>query len=429
MNDNSLKNRIIAIEEICNILDGKSHKNKLYRDKLLNVLIGLSLRRMGEILFYLNVYIKIPLKKEKNIVIANLIAAITQILYMKTPNYAAVNTSVEISKIKSTNYTKLVNGVLRQIIRDINANKLIKPDQLINIPKKIKSRWSKYLTKKDIKQIFDQNMEMPPALDVTLNKNENINEWKKKLQGEVFGKNNIRIFKPTGKIENLYGYNLGKWWIQDFSAQIPATLLISSIRKNSKIIDMCAAPGGKTAQLLNYGADVTAIEINPKRAKLLRSNLKRLNFKTKIVVENAINYRPKTHVDGVLLDAPCSSTGTFRRNPDIPWRIEYDKDFNNKLNNLCKTQKNLLNSATFWLKPGGVLIYSVCSLEIEEGEKQIINFIKNNRNFDIKPIKLEEIDIVKKAITKQGFLKTLPSFYNLKGGIDGFFIARLIKKN
>jgi len=429
MNDNSLKNRIIAIEEICSVLDGKDNKNKIFRDKLLNALIGLSLRRMGEILFYLNIYIKIPLKKENNIVTANLIAAITQILYMKTPNYAAVNSAVEISKIKSPNYIKLVNGVLRQIIRDIDANKLIKADQITNIPKKIKSRWSKYLTKKEITQIFNQNMEMPPALDITINKNENINEWKKKLHGEIFGKNNIRILSPTGKIENLYGYNLGKWWIQDYSAKIPATLLISSIRKNAKIIDICAAPGGKTAQLLNYGADVTAIEINPKRAKLLKSNLKRLNFKTKIIIEDAIDYTPKTQVDGVLLDAPCSSTGTFRRNPDIPWRIEHDRDFNNKLNNLCKTQKNLLNSAAFWLKPGGVLIYSVCSLELEEGEKQIINFIKNNRDFDIKPIKLEEIDIMKEAITKQGFIRTLPNFYNLKGGIDGFFIARLIKKN
>ena len=192
---------------------------------------------------------------------------------------------------------------------------------------------------------------------------------------------------------------------------------------------MCAAPGGKTAQLINSGANVISIEKDFNRAKILKKNLKRLRLKNKVIIKDAINFKADKKVDGILLDAPCSATGTFRKNPDIPWRIENDKNFINKINNLCSTQKKLLEAAKNFLTKGGTLVYAVCSLEIEEGENAIYEFIKNNKNFSIKPISNNEINIHKDAITKEGFIRTYPYHYKLKGGIDGFFIARLIKNN
>ncbi len=429
MNKNYLKPRIEAINEIYTVLQGMPHKNIEYNNKLIKSLISISLRRLGEISFYIKNYIKKPLKKEHDKTKSILIIGITQILYMKSPNYASVDTSVEITKKLYPKHTNLVNGVLRNIIRDINSNKFIKAKPKNYIPNKIKNRWRKHMRIADIEKIILQNLEMPPSLDISINIKENLLEWQKHLNGEIFGDNNIRILKPKGNIENLYGYGEGKWWIQDYAAQLPAKILISSLRQNADIIDMCAAPGGKTAQLINSGANVISIEKDFNRAKILKKNLKRLRLKNKVIIKDAINFKADKKVDGILLDAPCSATGTFRKNPDIPWRIENDKNFINKINNLCSTQKKLLEAAKNFLKKGGTLVYAVCSLEIEEGENAIYEFIKNNKNFSIKPIRNNEINIHKDAITKEGFIRTYPYHYKLKGGIDGFFIARLIKNN
>ena len=429
MNKNYLKPRIEAINEIYTVLQGMPHKNIEYNNKLIKSLISISLRRLGEISFYIKNYIKKPLKKEHDKTKSILIIGITQILYMKSPNYASVDTSVEITKKLYPKHTNLVNGVLRNIIRDINSNKFIKAKPKNYIPNKIKNRWRKHMRIADIEKIILQNLEMPPSLDISINIKENLLEWQKHLNGEIFGDNNIRILKPKGNIENLYGYGEGKWWIQDYAAQLPAKILISSLRQNADIIDMCAAPGGKTAQLINSGANVISIEKDFNRAKILKKNLHRLRLKNKVIIKDAINFKADKKVDGILLDAPCSATGTFRKNPDIPWRIENDKNFINKINNLCSTQKKLLEAAKNFLKKGGTLVYAVCSLEIEEGENVIYEFIKNNKNFSIKPIRNNEINIHKDAITKEGFIRTYPYHYKLKGGIDGFFIARLIKNN
>ena len=429
MNKNYLKPRIEAINEIYTVLQGMPYKNIEYNNKLIKSLISISLRRLGEISFYIKNYIKKPLKKEHDKTKSILIIGITQILYMKSPNYASVDTSVEITKKLYPKHTNLVNGVLRNIIRDINSNKFIKAKPKNYIPNKIKNRWRKHMRIADIEKIILQNLEMPPSLDISINIKENLLEWQKNLNGEIFGDNNIRILKPKGNIENLYGYSEGKWWIQDYAAQLPAKILISSLRQNADIIDMCAAPGGKTAQLINSGANVISIEKDFNRAKILKKNLKRLRLKNKVIIKDAINFKADKKVDGILLDAPCSATGTFRKNPDIPWRIENDKNFINKINNLCSTQKKLLEAAKNFLKKGGTLVYAVCSLEIEEGENAIYEFIKNNKNFSIKPIRNNEINIHKDAITKEGFIRTYPYHYKLKGGIDGFFIARLIKNN
>ena len=428
INNNNV--RIQAVNEIEKILNGHKHQSINSGDAFYKSLLGIAIRRLGEIQFYLNNYIKKPLKKGQNIIKANLIIGAAQILYMRVPIYAAVSASVDISKINSPHHVKFINAVLRQLARDYENNKIKNLDSLINLPIEIRERWNKIISNDNLKKIAEQQLIIPPALDIAIKNKENIKEWSNLLKGEIFGKNNVRIKDNYGKIDDLFGYTKGKWWIQDLAAQLPAKILISSVKKQSKIIDICAAPGGKTAQLIDHDLDVTAIESDFKRAKIMENNLKRLNLKTKIIIEDATKYKTKILADAILLDAPCSSTGTIRKNPDILWRLTAKKNnFLNSLNNLIILQKSLLYSAAKMLKPGGKLIYSVCSLETEEGENQIIDFIKNNSNFIISPIDKKEIDITKKAITKEGFIKTFPYFNQNYGGMDGFFIARLIKIN
>jgi len=422
--------RIQAIIEIANILNGNNYKPSDNGDTFYKSILGITVRRLGEIQFHLEKYIEKPLKQKQNIIKANLIIGTSQILYMRVPIYAAVNASVEIAKIQSPHHVKFINAILRQIARDFESNKIKNLDSLINVPIEIINRWKQNIFQKNLKKITKQHLIIPPALDIALSRHEKIELWCDRLKGTMFGKNNIRLTNNYGKIDNLFGYHQGVWWIQDLAAQLPVKILLTSVKNNANVIDMCAAPGGKTAQLLTNDLNVISIESNLKRAKLLKENLKRLNLKTKLILQDANKYKVENLVDAVLLDAPCTSTGTVRKNPDVLWRLTAKKNnFSRILNTLIVTQKNLLNSASMMLKPGGKLIYSVCSLEKEEGENQIIDFIKNNSNFIISPIDKNEIDITEEAITKKGFIRTFPYFSKELGGMDGFFIARLEKTN
>ena len=419
--------RLLAVKEIESLLNGDSHKPLNNGDRFYKSMLGISIRRLGEIQFHLQKYIKKPLKENQNIIKANLIIGASQILYMRVAKYAAVNASVELAKVHSPHHVKFTNAVLRQLARDFASNNIKNLDPLINIPNEIINRWKKYISNDDLKKIAKQHLIMPPALDIAVSGQENVDVWCKKLEGGVFGNNNIRIKDNYGKIDNLFGYDKGVWWIQDIAAQLPSKILLSSVKKNAQVIDMCAAPGGKTAQLLTNGLDVVSIESNIKRASLLTANLNRLNLRTKLIIQDASYYKVEKFVDAVLIDAPCSSTGTVRKNPDILWRLSAKK--NDFLKALIPLQKSLLKAAAIMLKPKGVIIYSVCSLEKEEGEDQIVDFIKNHSNFKISPINKNEIDITHEAITKEGFIRTFPYFSEELGGMDGFFIARLEKTN
>ena len=429
MSINNLNPRIQAINEITGILKGDNYKSLAYEDPFYRSLVGEAIRRLGEINFYLKKYIKKPLKTEQSHIKANLIIGATQIIYMRVPAYAAVNDSVEIAKKSSPHHVKFINAILRQLSRDFEDNKLDKSNLLMNIPTEIMNKWKKVFSKSQLTKIMKQHLVIPPALDISISPKEDINEWETNLKGEILGSNNIRLIDSYGKINKIHGYHEGKWWIQDIASQLPVKILLSKIKQNTNVIDLCAAPGGKTAQLLTNNLKVTSVESNNKRAKILEENLNRLNLKTKLIIKDATQYKPEKLADAILLDAPCTSSGTMRKNPDILWRLSYKKgNYFSHMESVIKIQRDLLDSASKMLKSRGVLIYSVCSLEKEEGENQIVDFIKKNSKFIIDPIKESEIDITKKAITKEGFIKTLPFFSSERGGMDGFFIARLIKR-
>ena len=430
MSNNNLNPRIQAVKEITAILKGDNYKPIVYEDPFYRSLAGGAIRRLGEINFYLKKYIKKPLKTEQSHIKANLIIGATQIIYMRVPAYAAVNDSVEIAKKSSPHHVKFINAILRQLSRDFENNKLNKSNILMNIPIEIIDKWKNIFSEEQLIKIVNQHLVIPPALDISISPKEDINEWKINLKGKILGSNNIRLINSYGKINKIHGYDKGKWWIQDIAAQLPVKILLSKIKKNTNVIDLCAAPGGKTAQLLTNNLKVTSLESNNKRTKILKENLNRLNLTTKLIVKDAAQYKPEKLADAVLLDAPCTSSGTLRKNPDILWRLSYKKgNYFSHMRSVIDIQRGLLDSASKMLKSGGILIYSVCSLEKEEGENQIVDFIKKNSKFIIDPIKESEIDITKKAITKEGFIKTLPFFNSEEGGMDGFFIARLIKIN
>ena len=430
MSNNNLNPRIQAVKEITAILKGDNYKPLVYEDPFYRSLAGGAIRRLGEINFYLKKYIKKPLKTEQSHIKANLIIGATQIIYMRVPAYAAVNDSVEIAKKSSPHHVKFINAILRQLSRDFENNKLNKSNILMNIPIEIIDKWKNIFSEEQLIKIVNQHLVIPPALDISISPKEDINEWKINLKGKILGSNNIRLINSYGKINKIHGYDKGKWWIQDIAAQLPVKILLSKIKKNTNVIDLCAAPGGKTAQLLTNNLKVTSLESNNKRTKILKENLNRLNLTTKLIVKDAAQYKPEKLADAVLLDAPCTSSGTLRKNPDILWRLSYKKgNYFSHMRSVIDIQRGLLDSASKMLKSGGILIYSVCSLEKEEGENQIVDFIKKNSKFIIDPIKESEIDITKKAITKEGFIKTLPFFNSEEGGMDGFFIARLIKIN
>ena len=230
----------------------------------------------------------------------------------------------------------------------------------------------------------------------------------------------ILFLNDTSLISELEGFSSGDWWVQDYSSQIPVTLL--NIRKDDEVLDLCAAPGGKTAQLISLGANVTSVDGNKNRIIRLKENLTRLKFSSKIFHSDVRDFNPSQKWSKIILDAPCSSTGTLRRHPDI-MHIKGESD----IHSLAKLQSQLLLSTWKFLTNGGSLIYCTCSLEKEEGENQIFKFINENKDAKIDKIKPKEVTELKELITKEGLLRIFPSHLSGIGGTDGFFIARLKK--
>ncbi|HZV22075.1 MAG TPA: RsmB/NOP family class I SAM-dependent RNA methyltransferase, partial [Hyphomicrobiales bacterium] len=253
-----------------------------------------------------------------------------------------------------------------------------------------------------------------PALDLSVRAD--ADGWAKRLRGELLPWGSLRI-RLKGRVEDIDGYTEGEWWVQDAAAALPA-LLLGDV-KNKRVADLCAAPGGKTAQLAARGAVVTAVDISEPRLRRLRENLARLNLKAGIVQADAAEWTSARRFDAILLDVPCSATGTIRRNPDIPY-LKSEAD----LAKLLPLQRRLLENALCLLKPGGCLVYSTCSLEPEEGEAQIDWLLSNHGEIKLVPVDAPSLCIPPEAVTPAGMLRTLPFHC---GGMDGFFAAKIEK--
>jgi 16S rRNA (cytosine967-C5)-methyltransferase len=235
--------------------------------------------------------------------------------------------------------------------------------------------------------------------------------------GRSLAARHVRL-DDAGAVSELPGFGEGRWWVQDLAASLPARLIPLDAKD---VLDLCAAPGGKTMQIAAAGHRVTAVDQSESRLKRLRENLDRTGLDAKLIAADATKWRPDQKFDAILLDAPCSATGTFRRHPEVLYRARPAI-----IRSSVELQLALLRRASEWLKPGGSLVYAVCSLEPQEGEDVVSEFLESTDGFRIDPTKPDELpDFV--TPTEQGWVRILPGALESEGGLDGFFMARLVR--
>jgi 16S rRNA (cytosine967-C5)-methyltransferase len=340
--------------------------------------------------------------------------ALAQTLVLETPAFAAVSTAVKLAERdpKTRPYKNLVNAVLRGVGRD--GPGLTTAES--NLPDWIAARWKATWGEQGLIALALVAREEPPT-DLSLKPGADAEALANAVDGEVLPGGTVRTGR-RGDVASWPGFEDGSWWVQDAAAAVPARLLAP--KAGESIIDLCAAPGGKTLQLAASGAEVVALDRSDSRLKRLRANLERTGLSAEVVAVPAEDWEDDRTFDAVLLDAPCTATGTFRRNPEV-LRATKPAD----VAKLADVQHRLLDAAAERVKPGGRLVYCVCSMEREEGETQIIAFQRRNPAFRTVAAVPAEVGAPDEALTPEGWLRILPSMWTDKGGVDGFFVARL----
>ena len=389
------------------------------------------LRRLGGVNAVLARFVDRPLPESAQHARALLHIGATQLLVLGTPPHAAVGETVEAANAlrQARGFAKLINAVLRRVSREgIGLLETLAPGA--DLPAWLYTRWR--AAHGDEAAGIAQALLTEPPLDLTAKSD--AAEWARKLGGVLTPSGSVRLLGPTASrrpspevagedaggprvaIDSLPGFADGAWWVQDAAAALPARVL-GDVR-GKRVLDLCAAPGGKTLQLAAAGAHVTAVDKSEARLKRLRENLARTKLTAEVICADALEYRASEPFDAVLLDAPCTSTGTLRRHPDVAW-LRRPSD----VRTLADLQAKLLNAAAAQLKPGAPLVYAVCSLEPEEGPGVVAGALA--QGWRSEPIRTGEIAGADEFVTPDGDLRTLPSRWPEIGGLDGFFIARL----
>lgn len=348
-----------------------------------------------------------------------------QILYLDVPDHSAVDLAVEQANIDPRNrrFANLVNAILRRMAREKEKMLPKLGEKTAMLPDWYAKKLSKSYGFNRARKMM-QLMSQPAPVDITVKSDADL--WADKLGGTKLTDWSVRLDKLDGPLQSLLGFEDGDWWVQDLAASLPARLF--GDLNGKRVIDLCAAPGGKTAQLILAGAEVTALDRSKSRLNRLNENLDRLKLTAQTEISRMEKYQTEDLFDMALLDAPCSSTGTIRRHPDVVWtKDEGDISY------LADVQKGLLDHAITLIKPGGVIIFSNCSLEPEEGEDMITQYVADNQDkVEIEPIDSSLCPGFQSAITEDGFIRTTPDFSlnedDQLQGADGFFAARLRKK-
>lgn len=349
-----------------------------------------------------------------------MVAAAAQLLFLDVPDHAAVDLAIRQlhEDARSARYTSLANAVLRRLAREREAI-LAELDPLADTPDWLRESWTQTYGPDVARAIAAAHAEEPP-LDLTVKSD--AAGWAGKLDGIVLPTSSVRL-RGREAVTGLPGFTEGEWWVQDAAAALPAQLL--NVRPGERVADLCAAPGGKTVQLAQAGGQVVAVDRSGPRLRRLKANLDRLGLSAEIVTADVAAFEAEPF-DAVLLDAPCSATGTIRRHPDVAWTKRPED-----VDKLAALQARLLDQAARLTKPSGRLIYCTCSLERAEGEAQIEAFLARNDGFARDPIEPEEIGGRAEALTAEGELRTLP--HQLAGetprlsGWAGFYACRLIR--
>lgn len=393
------------------------------RDRALaNRLVTLALRRHGHISLVLEGVLARGVPARSGLLEAVLRLGIAQLLFAPDiTDHSALHLSVEAVRRdrRAGRFDRLVNGALRSVQREAERWRALDPSGLF--PDRLRTRWAARYGEGTVIRFAEALLAGAP-LDLTFKAPDP--QLAEALGAVHVTGNSYRLASRDAAVAELPGFAQGAWWVQDVAAALPARLL--SARPGERVLDLCAAPGGKTAQLAARGADVTALDIAPERMERVGENLARLGLSARLVTGDVLGYAPGETYDAVLLDAPCSATGTFRRHPEVVIsRSETD------IAGRVALQRRMLEKAAELLKPGGRLVYAVCSLEAQEGEDQLEWIGQALPMLTLDPIGAQELDGWNAAVTAPGVLRVHPGL-DLPGGVDGaldgFFAARFVRR-
>jgi 16S rRNA (cytosine967-C5)-methyltransferase len=378
------------------------------------LMVMTALRRTGQIDALLARMLEKPLSGKTRMIMHCLRLGVVQLVWLKTPPHAAVSTMVDTAaELGHESMKGLVNAVLKRAAREADAILAAQDAARLSAPDWLFASWRKAYGEQVARTIAAPG-EIAPPLDITVKRD--AEAWAETLGGSLLPTGSVRL-REAGRVDVLPGYAEGEWWVQDAASALPVALLGDIHGKN--VLELCAAPGGKTAQLASRGATVTAVDKSARRLQVLQENMGRLKLQVECVEADILRWKPAVAPDIVLLDAPCSATGTLRRHPEVVWHRRQED-----IAELAALQKKMLNRAARWLKEGGRLLYCVCSLQPEEGEAQAEHFLKGHADFSVLPVS----GIPGEFINAQGALRTTPAHWESRGGMDGFY-AVLLEKN
>lgn len=378
------------------------------------------LRRLGELDAVIGAFLEKPLPARTGLLRPILLAGAAQLLFLNTPPHAAISLAVDLVRTdpRARRFDRLTNAVLRRVAErgaEVRANK---DGVRLNVPDWMWRRWEAAYGAEVARRIAEASLR-EAALDLTVKSD--AAGWAERLGGTELPTGSVRV-ASHGRIDELAGFAEGAWWVQDAAAALPARML--GRVAGASVADVCAAPGGKTAQLAAAGARVTAVDASEARLGRLKENLGRLGLEAETVAADAAAWNAGRTFDAVLLDAPCTATGTIRRHPDI-LHLKRETD----VAALAAIQSKLLEHSASLVRPGGLLVYCTCSLEREEGAEQVRRFLAANAQFERVPIDASETGGLADLVSGEGDLRSLPFHLDMGrdelSGIDGFFAARL----
>ena len=389
------------------------------RDRaFVRMLVATVLRRLGQI----DALIEQSLSKPglpKAAVQDVLRLGVAQLLFLGTPAHAAVDTSVElVAERQGPPYKGLVNAVLRRLNTEGPALATAQDAGRLNTPDWLWLSWRQAYGTARARGIVDAHLREAP-LDITAKADPA--GWVGPLEARLLPTGTLRR-EAGGAVTELPGFAEGAWWVQDMAAALPATLF--GDLRGRLAYDLCAAPGGKTAQLAARGARVVALDRSAKRLERVGQNLARLGLEATRITADAAGWTPEEPADAVLLDAPCTATGAIRRHPDVQ-RLKSAED----VAKLARAQSRLLAHAVDLTAPGGTLVYCTCSIQPEEGEEQIERLLAKDDRVERRPIDPAELGGLAELVNERGEVRSLPGMLRALGGIDGFFVARLGRKS